>query len=231
MVLMKLLPTIRCVTGVATFALLASAAQANAQSVFVQGNAQGCFGLGCTPKESDLMMVDGVALRYTSNAPVDFSGLTQNGILAINPFVGGLGTLSVGSSPVTTTINSVFNLLVTFSNPTAENPISFDVLLQGKVRNTGQGSVVVDFDPVATGSGQVNDTSPWVGYVAPDGSIGDLRLTAYGTSVPSGGTARLGGLVEVTSTPEPASMLLVGTGLFGVMGIARRRRTGSALVA
>jgi hypothetical protein len=210
--------------------LLTSAGRtAQAQNILVQGNAQGCFGLGCVPVENDAVTLSGVLLSYASNTPIDFSGTTVNGQLAISSVTGNFGILNVGTASVTTAINEVFNLLITFSNPTADTPIAFDVLIQGKVRNTAQGGVVVDFNPVATGGGQVNSTSDWVPfYDVGTGLSGDIRLTAYGTSVPSGGAGNLTGLVEASVTPEPASMVLVGTGLFGVFGAARRRRAQSA---
>jgi hypothetical protein len=200
--------------------------RATAQNIFVQGNAQGCFGLGCVPSESDAITLSGVLLSYSSQTPVDFTGTTQDGLLAISSLVGNFGVLSVGTASVTTSINSVFNLLVTFSSPTADNPISFDVLIQGKVRNTAQGGVVVDFDPVTTVAGQVNNTSGWVPfYDVNTDQYGNIRLTAYGTSIPSGGSASLIGLVEATTTtPEPASIVMMSTGLFGLFGAARRRR-------
>lgn len=214
--------------GSFTFGLLLVGAvgrSAEAQNIFVRGNAQGCFGLGCVPGENAAITLSGVDLRYTSGSAVDFTGTTVNGLLAISSVVGNFGLLSVGTASVTTAINSVFNLLVTFSSPTADSPISFDALLSGKVRNTGQGGLVVDFNPPDTEAGQVNTTSEWVPfYAVGTNTEGNIRLTAYGTSVPAGGTAKLNGLVEAQVTPEPASIVLMGTGLFGVFGAARRRR-------
>jgi len=218
---------LRAVRTLAVGLLLVALAgrSAAAQSIFVKGNAQGCFGLGCVPRENDAITLSGVNLSYSSGSPVDFTGTTSNGLLAVSSLVGNFGVLSVGTAAVTTAINSVFNLLVTFSSPSTSSPISFDVLLSGKVRSTAQGALVVDFDPAATEAGQVNATSQWVSfYDVQTNTAGSIRLTTYGTSVPAGGTTKLNGLVEAQVTPEPASIVLMGTGLFGVFGAARRRR-------
>lgn len=182
-------------------ALLATAlvtGQANAQ--VISGTTRGCFGTGCTP---------GTSLAT-------FGGLTFNGgtFNTTNGFVGGL-TNNFGSFTLSANGNytGTFRLFFDFLTPgtSVGNPI-FGAAVEGVVTTTTDGVGITWFTPTQTAvlSNGIEAT-----VTVNNVSVNQLDLTQ-----PISG--------RVTATPEPASLVLMATGLVGVYGAARRRRKQTA---
>jgi hypothetical protein len=212
--------------GVALVALGVLVDDAQAQ-VFVTGDAQGCFGLGCTPLDSDGVDASGVWLSYASNPTFDFQGITAGGFLAINnegtSATGNFGLLSVGTTSAGTVINVPFTLSLGFINPTTASSV-FSAVITGYIASSLSGGVVAFFNPPSV-------TNPF--YDAFSGLSGDLTVTPLPATLPSGGTSQITGYVQVsntvpsTVTPEPVTVVMLGSGLLG-LAVARRRRKVTA---
>ena len=184
-----------------------------ANAIQFQGTATGCFGSGCTPGAYVVPPFPGssvtdAGLVYTNG---QFNQNTDaNGFLGLGGTTDNLGAFSLSSIPGHDYNGDVFNLLVTFTLPTATSPGTslYSTLLQGIVTpGLNNGSVFIDFD---------NSLRSFTS------AAGDFTFQVNDVSVSSNSAIQiLSGQIQAVPEPATWAMMLLG---FGGIGMSMRRR-------
>lgn len=146
-----------------------------------------------------------------------FTGTTALGVGSLSG-VNSLGTFFVNTGPLSTT-GGLFQLDITFSAPTG---------ILGGQGATYVATIVGSISPnVDQGGVNVHFLNPTQTFTFNDGvNTGSFSLTVADLFVQSGREAFLtaGIIGEQAAIPEPATLLLLGSGLTGVAVKLRRRR-------
>jgi len=197
-------------TAVLAAALLTFGSLRLSAQVFFQGTATGCFfpvAGACAGSAGTSWM----GLTYTDGAFEGTTSLPQNNLNIGGTATRNFGNLAVAGDAFDYT-NVPFLLLITFTAPGGVTPAAvYAASLYGSVTQTDWGGITLDFDNTPQLFSWDNGTQS-----------GRFTLAVNDVDVTAGQDAYLTG--KVVASPEPGTMILLASGIAGLVPAYRRRR-------
>jgi hypothetical protein len=216
------------ITGLAALTLCATSALAD--PITLQANTTGAFGAGSSGATVSNGNTTLTATAGGTSSTINFPANSAQFRVALNPgevtniTLGTFETTSNSTLPLLSGPNftgATFTLTITFTVPGDLAPQTFNANLRGQIIQTAS-------------SAQVQWTSPTtLTFVSP--TVGTIRLTiepttdinppgAGGANPPSEIRARIELVQGTVVIPEPATLILLGSGLAGLAAAGRKSR-------
>lgn len=202
----------------AIFALAVLTSTAAAQDgIRFSGQSLGCFGVGCTPT------------YYSGTGFLNFTGQSFDGYTGSDGYLHlTFGFFNWDVFEGIDYIDSPFTLFLSFTNPTGISPdpvyggSANGLLISGRLfgQMINIGGAVLNFEP---------NTRYYTFTGGDPNQPGDFRLTLADALISPTGNSYINGYITSASssahvTPEPMTMILMGSGLAGIAAVRRRRR-------